>query len=189
MGNPLVELQQHGQSVWLDYIRRKALLSGDVKALIENDGLRGMTANPSIFQAAIAAGDDYDETIQKGVRAGSDPNTIYETLAVEDIQTACDQFRSVYDATDGADGFVSLEVSPNLAHDTQGTIEEARRLWAWVNRPNLMIKVPGLPAGVPAIETLLSEGINVNVTLLFAIEAYEAVAWAYIKALETRVAA
>jgi transaldolase len=189
MGNPLVELQQHGQSVWLDYIRRKALLSGDVKQLIENDGLRGMTANPSIFQAAIAAGDDYDETIEKGVRAGSDANAIYETLAVEDIQMACDQFRPVYDATDGADGFVSLEVSPNLAHDTQGTIEEARRLWAWVNRPNLMIKVPGLPAGVPAIETLLSEGINVNVTLLFAIEAYEAVAWAYIRALETRAAA
>jgi len=188
MGNPLVELQQHGQSVWLDYIRRKALLSGDVQALIDNDGLRGMTANPSIFQAAIAAGDDYDETIAREVRAGAEPNAIYETLAVEDIQTACDQFRKVYDATDGADGLVSLEVSPGLAHDTEGTIEEARRLWAWVDRPNLMIKVPGLPAGVPAIETLLAEGINVNVTLLFAIEAYEAVAWAYIRALEQRVA-
>src|SRR5215207_3857654 len=169
MSNPLVELQQHGQSVWLDYIRRKALLSGDVQKLITDDGLRGMTANPSIFQAAIAAGDDYDETIEKGVRAGAEPNTIYETLAVEDIQTACDQFRSVYDSTDGADGYVSLEVSPGLAHDTQGTIDEARRLWKWVDRPNLMIKVPGLKEGVPAIETLLTEGINVNVTLLFAI--------------------
>jgi transaldolase len=188
MGNPLLELQQHGQSVWLDYIRRKALLSGDVRKLIEDDGLRGMTANPSIFQAAIAAGDDYDETIARLVRAGSDPNTIYETIAVEDIQTACDQFRPVYDAIDGADGLVSLEVSPALAHDTEGTIDEARRLWKWVDRPNLMIKVPGLPAGVPAIETLLSEGINVNVTLLFAIEAYESVAWAYIRALERRVA-
>jgi len=115
MGNPLVDLQQHGQSVWLDYIRRKSLLSGDVTKLIEEDGLRGMTANPSIFQAAIAAGDDYDETIARLVRAGAEPNTIYETLAVEDIQTACDQFRSVYDATNGADGLVSLEVSPGLA--------------------------------------------------------------------------
>jgi transaldolase len=188
MGNPLLELQQHGQSVWLDYIRRKSLLSGDVRKLIEDDGLRGMTANPSIFQAAIAAGDDYDETIARLVRAGAEPNTIYETIAVEDIQTACDQFRPVYDATDGADGLVSLEVSPALAYDTEGTIEEARRLWTWVDRPNLMIKVPGLAPGVPAIETLLAEGINVNVTLLFAIEAYEAVAWAYIRALEKRIA-
>ena len=188
MGNPLLELQQHGQSVWLDYIRRKSLLSGDVKKLIENDGLRGMTANPAIFQAAIAAGDDYDETIERMVRAGAEPNDVYEALAVEDIQTACDQFRPVYDATDGADGLVSLEVAPALAYDTNGTIEEARRLWKWVDRPNLMIKVPGLEPGVPAIETLLAEGINVNVTLLFAIEAYEAVAWAYIRALETRVA-
>jgi transaldolase len=189
MGNPLLELQQRGQSVWLDYIRRKALLSGDVRKLIDDDGLRGMTANPAIFQAAIAAGDDYDETIERLVKGGAEPNTIYETLAVEDIQTACDQFRSVYDATDGADGFVSLEVSPTLAYDTQGTIDEARRLWAWVNRPNLMIKVPGLKEGVPAIETLLAEGINVNITLLFAIDAYEAVAWAYVRALEARVAA
>ena len=189
MGNPLLELQQHGQSVWLDYIRRKSLLSGDVRKLIDEDGLRGMTANPSIFQAAIAAGDDYDETIARLVRAGADPNAIYETIAVEDIQEACDQFRPVYDATVGADGLVSLEVSPALAYDTQGTIDEARRLWQWVNRPNLMIKVPGLPPGVPAIETLLAEGINVNVTLLFAIEAYEAVAWAYVRALESRVAA
>jgi transaldolase len=188
MGNPLLELQEHGQSVWLDYIRRAALLTGDVRRLIENDGLRGMTANPSIFQAAIAAGDDYDETIARLVRAGADPNSIYETIAVEDIQTACDQFRPVYDAMDGADGLVSIEVSPALAYDTQGTIDEARRLWKSVDRPNLMIKVPGLPPGVPAIESLLSEGINVNVTLLFAIEAYEAVAWAYIRALERRVA-
>jgi transaldolase len=189
MGNPLLELQQHGQSVWLDYIRRKSLLSGEVTKLIEHDGLRGMTANPAIFQAAIAAGDDYDGTIERLVRDGAEPVTIYETLAVEDIQTACDQFRPVYDATNGADGLVSLEVAPSLAHDTEGTIEEARRLWKWVDRPNLMIKVPGLKAGVPAIEALLAEGINVNVTLLFALEAYEAVAWAYIRALEKRVAA
>lgn len=188
MGNPLVDLQQQGQSVWLDYIRRKALLSGDVRQLIENDGLRGMTANPAIFQAAIAAGDDYDGTIEKMVKAGAEPVAIYEQLAVEDIQEACDQFRALYDSTDGGDGFVSLEVSPRLAYNTEGTLEEARRLWTWVDRPNLMIKVPGTKDGVPAIETLLSEGINVNVTLLFAIDAYEAVAWAYVRALERRVA-
>jgi transaldolase len=188
MGNPLLELPKHGQSVWLDYIRRKALKTGDVRGLIENDGLRGMTANPSIFQAAIAAGDDYDETIARLVREGADPNTIYETIAVEDIQEACNQFRPVYEQTGGLDGLVSLEVSPSLAHDAQGTIDEARRLWKWVDKPNLMIKVPGLKEGVPAIETLLAEGINVNVTLLFAIEAYEAVAWAYIRALEKRAA-
>jgi len=189
MGNPLVELQQHGQSVWLDYIRRKSLLSGDVSALIDNDGLRGMTANPAIFQAAIAAGDDYDDLIARMLQDGADPNAIYEAIAIEDIQTACDQFRGVYDATNGLDGYVSLEVAPNLAHNTEGTIEEARRFWQTVDRPNLMIKVPGMPEGVPAIETLLSEGINVNVTLLFAIEAYETVAWAYIRGLERRAAA
>ena len=188
MGNPLVGLQQQGQSVWLDYIRRKALLSGDVRQLIENDGLRGMTANPAIFQAAIAAGDDYDATIERMVRDGAEPVAIYEQIAVEDIQTACDQFRALYDATDGADGFVSLEVAPTLAYDTAGTLVEARRLWAWVDRPNLMIKVPGTAAGVPAVEALLSEGINVNVTLLFAIDSYEAVARAYVRALEHRVA-
>lgn len=189
MGNPLVELQQVGQSVWLDYIRRKSLQSGDVRTLIDQDGLRGMTANPTIFQQAIAAGDDYDDQIGRLVRGGAEPNDIYEAIAVTDIQEACDQFSPVYTATDGADGFVSLEVAPSLAHETDGTIAEARRLWSAVNRPNLMIKVPGTAAGVPAIETLLAEGINVNVTLLFAIEAYEAVAWAYVRALEKRAAA
>jgi len=188
MGNPLIELQQYGQSVWLDYIRRQALQSGEVQRLIDEDGLRGMTANPTIFQQAIAAGHDYDETIERLLRERADPITIYETIAIEDIQTACDQFRAVYDSTDGADGFVSLEVAPSLANNTDGTINEARRLWNTVDRPNLMIKVPGTAAGVPAIETLLSEGINVNVTLLFAIEAYEKVAWAYVRALERRAA-
>jgi transaldolase len=188
MSNPLVELQRYGQSVWLDYIRRQALQSGEVRKLIDDDGLRGITANPTIFQQAIAAGNDYDDTINRLLRENADPVTIYETLAVEDIQTACDQFRSVYESADGHDGFISLEVAPSLARDTDGTIAEARRLWKWVDRPNLMIKVPGVPEGVPAIEKLLSEGINVNVTLLFAISAYEDVAWAYIRALERRVA-
>jgi transaldolase len=188
MGNPLLELQRDGQSVWLDYIRRQSLLSGEVQRLIDEDGLRGMTANPTIFQQAIAAGHDYDDTIDRMLRQNAEPVAIYEAIAIEDIQTACDQFRPVYDANDGADGFVSLEVAPSLAHDTEGTIAEARRLWKTVDRPNLMIKVPGTAAGVPAIETLLYEGINVNVTLLFAIEAYEKVAWAYIRALERRAA-
>lgn len=189
MGNPLVELQQAGQSVWLDYISRKALKSGEVRRLIDEDGLRGMTANPTIFQQAIAAGDDYDRQIAELVRGGAEPLAIYETVAVTDIKDACDLFRPLYEATGGADGFVSLEVAPSLAYDTNGTIHEARRLWQAVGRPNLMIKVPGTAAGVPAIEQLLSEGVNVNVTLLFAIEAYEAVAWAYMRALERRVGA
>ncbi len=186
MGNPLVALQEQGQSVWLDYIRRSMLQSGELRRLIEDDGLRGMTANPTIFQQAIAAGNDYDESVSRLIREGKEPIAIYEAVAVEDIQAACDQFRPVYDRTNGADGFVSLEVAPSLAHDTRGTIDEARRLWQMVDRPNLMIKVPGVEAGGPAIKTLLTEGINVNVTLLFSLEAYEAVAWAYIEALEAR---
>ncbi len=188
MGNPLVALQEHGQSVWLDYIRRNMLRSGELRRLIDEDGLRGMTANPTIFQQAIAAGNDYDDTVSRLIREGKDPTAIYEAVAVEDIQDACDQFRPVYDRMDGADGFVSLEVAPSLAHDTQGTIDEARRLWKMADRPNLMIKVPGTKAGVPAIEQLLPEGINVNVTLLFSLESYEAVARAYVGALEVRAA-
>ena len=186
MGNPLVALQDQGQSVWLDYIRRNMLRSGELRRLIEDDGLRGMTANPTIFQQAIAAGNDYDETVSRLIREGKSPIEVYEGLAVEDIQAACDQFRPVYDRTNGADGFVSLEVAPALAHDTGGTMEEARRLWQMADRPNLMIKVPGVTAGVQAILTLLTEGINVNVTLLFSLESYEAVAWAYVDALEAR---
>ena len=188
MGNPLVALQEQGQSVWLDYIRRNMLQSGELRRLIDEDGLRGMTANPTIFQQAIAAGNDYDETVGRLIREGKSPIEVYEGLAAEDIQAACDQFGQVYDRTGGADGFVSLEVAPSLAHNTQGTIEEARRLWKMVGRQNLMIKVPGVMAGVQAIETLLGEGINVNVTLLFSLESYESVAWAYVKALEARAA-
>ncbi|MFN8525211.1 MAG: transaldolase [Chloroflexota bacterium] len=185
-GNPLVALHGQGQSVWLDFIRRQALTSGEVAGLIRDDGLRGMTANPSIFDAAISKGGEYDEAITKLAKTGATPLSIYETLAVEDIQMACDQFRELYDREDGADGFVSLEVAPSLAHDTQGTLEEARRLWKWVDRPNLMIKIPGTEAGAPAIEQALFEGINVNVTLLFALRNYERVAWAYVGALERR---
>jgi transaldolase len=187
--NPLIQLLDFGQSVWLDFISRQALNSGDVRRLIDEDGLRGMTANPTIFQQAIASGSDYDATIERLVNGGSDSVAVYEGLAVEDIQAACDLFRPLYDRTDGADGFVSLEVAPSLALDTAGTIDEARRLWKWVHRPNLMIKVPGTDAGAPAVEQLLGEGLNINITLLFSLRNYERVAWAYVNALEQRVKA
>ena len=186
--NPLKELQKFGQSVWHDYIRRKEILSGGLKRRIDEDGLLGVTSNPSIFEKAIAGSDDYDEGIGQLAREGFDAAQIYEKLAVEDIQSATDVFRPVYDRTAGRDGFVSLEVSPLLAHDTKASIEEARRLFRAVNRPNVMIKIPGTKEGLPAIEQALSEGININITLLFGIERYEEVANIYLKVLEKRVA-
>jgi transaldolase len=185
--NPLLALQDYGQSFWLDFIRRKALQSGEVGQLVERDGLRGMTANPTIFEQAISAGDDYDDTIERLIRENAEPTAIFDELAAEDIRSACDLFRPVYETTGGADGFVSLEVFPSLAHDTNGTIQEAHRLWQMVDRPNLMIKVPGTAAGVPAVEQLLADGLNINITLLFSLQSYERVAWAYIAALERRV--
>ncbi len=183
--NPLKQLLNCGQSVWLDYIRRNLITSGELKRLIEDDGLRGMTSNPSIFEKAIAGSTDYTDFLNslKG-QTDLDAKARYEMLAIRDIQDATDLMRPVYDSAKRKDGFVSLEVSPYLAHDTQGTIAEARRLWKSVNRENVMIKVPGTPEGLPAIEQLISEGINVNVTLLFAQEVYEKVAEAYIKGLE-----
>jgi transaldolase len=164
------------------------MTSGNLRRLVENDGLGGMTSNPSIFEKAIADGAEYSDFLaQVKTDKTLDAKAVYERLAVRDIQDAADVLRPVYDRTKQRDGYVSLEVAPFLAHKTQETIEEARRLWKTVNRPNLMIKVPGTPEGVPAIETLLSEGINVNVTLLFAQEMYEEVAWAFIRALEKRV--
>ncbi|MFQ5795439.1 MAG: bifunctional transaldolase/phosoglucose isomerase [Candidatus Bipolaricaulia bacterium] len=182
----LKELHKHGQSIWLDYIRRSLITSGELQRLVEEDGLRGVTSNPTIFEKAIAGSTDYDDTLTALVDADphTDTSALYETLAIEDIQMAADVLRSVYDETDGADGFVSLEVSPHLAHDTEGTIAEARRLWQAVDRPNLMIKAPATPEGIPAIETLIAEGINVNVTLIFSLAHYEAVAHAYIRGLE-----
>ena len=187
--NPLLELQRQGQSVWQDYIRRKLTLSGELKRLIDKDGLQGQTSNPTYFEKAISGSHDYDDALRALAQEGRSVGEIYEALAVEDIQAAADLFRAVYDSLDGADGFVSLEVSPDLAHDTQATVEEARRLFAAVNRPNVMIKVPGTPAGMPAIEQLTSEGINVNVTLLFSLDAHEQAANAYIAGLERRAAA
>lgn len=182
--NALRVLSSLGQSVWFDYIRRSELTSGHLKQLIDVDGVSGVTSNPSIFEKAIAAGNDYDGSIRTLVEAGEETPLIFEALEVEDIRTAADIFRSIYESTEGRDGFVSIEVAPTLARDTQGTLAEARRLWRTVGRPNVLVKVPGTAEGLPAVEQLLGEGINVNITLLFAIERYAEVAWAYIAALE-----
>jgi transaldolase/glucose-6-phosphate isomerase len=182
--NPLRQLNQLGQSVWFDYIRRWEMISGHLKHLIDADGISGITSNPTIFEKAIVGSKDYDEVIQNLAYEGREATQIFETLAVEDIQMAADLFLPTYHATDARDGYVSIEVSPTLAHDTAGTIKEARRLYRAVNRPNVLVKVPGTAEGLPAIEQLLGEGVNINITLLFAIERYEQVANAYIAALE-----
>lgn len=182
--NPLRQLNGAGQSVWFDYIRRWEMVSGHLKRLIAEDGLSGVTSNPSIFEKAIAGSKDYDEVIRKLASEGREAEQIFETLAVEDIQMAADLFLPTYNATDARDGYVSIEVSPTLAHDTAGTIGEARRLYGAVNRPNVLVKVPGTVEGLPAIQQLLGEGVNINITLLFALERYEQVAEAYIAALE-----
>ncbi len=183
--NPLMQLSQAGQSVWLDYIRRWEIASGHLKRLIDEDGLSGVTSNPTIFEKAIGDSKDYDETIEKQAKEGTETRKIFEALAVEDIRAAADLFLPTYHTTDARDGYVSIEVSPTLAHDTRGTVEEARRLHREINRPNVLVKVPGTAEGLPAIQQLLSEGININITLLFAIERYEQMAGAYIAALET----
>ena len=184
--NPLRELNAIGQSVWQDNIRRSELLNGALKKLIDQDGLSGVTSNPTIFEKAIEGSKDYDEAISKLGGAGKSAAEIFDNLSIEDIQHACDLFRPTYDSTEGRDGFVSIEVSPTLAHDTAGTTAEARRLWKAVNRPNVMIKIPGTKEGLPAIEQTLAEGLNINITLLFAVEMYEKVAHAYVTALEKR---
>ena len=186
--NPLRQLPQNGQSIWLDFIERKLLRSGELARLVREDGLLGLTSNPAIFEKAIASGGDYDQSIAELARRALDAAAICESLAVADIRDAADVFAQVHAAGTGADGYVSLEVSPALAHDTAGTLEEARRLWRAVDRPNLMIKVPGTAAGVAALRVLVEEGIHVNVTLLFARAAYEAVAEAWLAGLEARAA-
>ncbi len=187
--NPVKRLLDYGQSVWLDYIRRDLLTGGGLKKLIDEDGLRGMTSNPAIFEKAIGESSLYDDVL-KSLASRPDLDTVgrYEQLAIRDIQDAADLLRVVYDSSKCRDGYVSLEVSPYLARDTAKTIAEAQRLWKAVNRPNVMIKVPGTAEGIPAIKQLISEGININVTLLFAQEVYEQVANAYIEGLETLAA-
>jgi transaldolase len=186
--NPLKDLLAYGQSPWLDFIRRDILLNGDLKKMIADDGLRGMTSNPAIFEKAITGSDDYADLLNAPEAKKLNAKQLYEQIAIRDVQTAADIFRGVYDETKGRDGYVSLEVSPTLANDTAGTLEEARRLWKAVGRPNLMVKVPATKEGLPAIRQLLEEGININITLLFAQSAYEQVAEAYIAALEARAA-
>jgi len=185
-GNPLRALRALGQSVWLDYIRRRMLEDGELERLIREDGLSGMTSNPTIFEKAIGGSDDYDRTIAALGRAGADAHTIYRTLTREDIAAAADLMRPVYDAAGGRDGFVSLEVSPHLARDPDATIAEAHELWESLARDNVMIKVPGTGEGLTAVRRLIAGGINVNVTLLFSVARYRAVAEAFIAGLEDR---
>ena len=182
--NPLVQLRECGQSPWYDYIRRGLITSGQLQTLIDQDGLMGMTSNPTIFEKAIAGSKDYDEALKHAASELTDVKKIYERVAIQDIQDAADVMKPVYESSKGRDGYVSLEVSPDLAFDTQGTIEEAVRLYEAVGRKNVMIKVPGTPEGLPAVEELLSRGININVTLLFSVVVYEQVAWRYIRGLE-----
>jgi transaldolase / glucose-6-phosphate isomerase len=184
----LKALQRFGQSVWLDYIRRGLMTSGELARLVSEDGLRGVTSNPAIFEKAIAGSSDYADAIRELAPRSRSAKDLYEQLAVDDVREAAGVLRPVYEKTDARDGYVSLEVSPALAHDTRGTVEEARRLWKTVGRPNLMIKVPATEEGIPAIDTLLAEGLNVNVTLLFSRAAYERVARSYLGALERRAA-
>ncbi len=183
----LNELINYGQSYWLDNLTREKIKKGEIKKRVSEQGLRGITSNPSIFNKAISKGNDYDNQIKKLVKEKKGVQEIYEALTVKDVQDACDILKPVYNQADGTDGFVSLEVSPYLARDTEGTIEEARRLFSRVNRPNCLIKIPGTEEGVPAIEQCLYEGININITLLFSIQSYESVARAYIRALERRL--
>jgi transaldolase len=185
--NPLLKLQTYGQSIWLDFIRRDLLESGRLRALIEEDGVRGVTVNPSILDHAIRETDDYEGAIQALQAEGKSPTQIYETLAVEDVRGATDALRPLYDRSEGRHGFVSLEVSPYLAYDTRGTIEEAHRFWREVDRPNLMIKVPATSEGLKAIRRLTADGVNVNVTLLFGLPRYREVVEAYIAGIEERI--
>src|SRR5205807_7367482 len=187
--NPLLQLKPLEQSVWYDNIDRGQLVSGQFKRLLDEDGVSGVTANPTIFQKSISHGQAYDEQMTQLIKAGKNTSDIYEALIIQDIQTVADLLRTIYETSGRQDGFVSLEVSPDLAHNTEGTLAEVRRFWKMVNRPNLMIKIPGTPEGIPAVKQALKEGINVNITLIFSIEDYRQVVEAYISALEDRNAA
>jgi transaldolase len=184
--NRIQALGQAGQSIWLDFMQRSLVTKGELQKLIDNDGIRGLTSNPTIFQKAVEGSRDYDELFAKMGPAGKSVAQVYDVLTLRDIQDAAQIFRPVWEATRHRDGYCSLEVSPKLANDTQGSIEEARRLWKALGAPNVMIKIPGTPEGVPAIEQCISEGININVTLLFSQEAYVRVAEAYLRGLERR---
>jgi len=184
--NPLLGIRELGQSIWLDFIRQKMMRSGELDKLISEDGIRGITSNPSIFKKAIADSEDYDDHIGTLAGEGKSAGEIYEILTVKDVQDAADHFRSLFDASDGRNGFVSLEVNPHLARDVEGTLAEARRLWSSLCRPNVLIKVPATREGLTCITSLIDEGVNVNVTLLFGLPRYREVAGAYIEGLEKR---
>ncbi len=186
MTNPLLQLKAHGQSVWYDTVDRAQLDNGLFKRMLDEDGVVGVTSNPTIFQKSLSHGDAYDEQITQLVREGKSTSDIYEALAVRDIRTVADMLFPIYEKANRQDGFVSLEVSPDLAHETEATLNEARRLWKMVDRPNLMIKIPATPEGIPAVRQSLIEGLNINITLIFSIEDYRKVTDAYISALEER---
>ncbi|MHB8174899.1 MAG: transaldolase [Nitrospirota bacterium] len=188
--NPLTQLAQAGQSVWLDFLSRDMIRSGELTRLVREDNLSGVTSNPTIFQGAIEGSDIYDEQIKDLAGRGvTEPKKIYETLTTDDIREAADILKEVYDKTGGQDGFVSIEVSPGLARDADGSIKEAKRLFSEIGRKNILVKIPGLPEGMRAIEDLTAEGVNVNVTLLFSVQRHEAVAQAYLKGIERRLSA
>jgi transaldolase len=189
MANPLLELKKHGQSVWYDDLNRKLIVSGTLQRMVDEDGVSGGTSNPSIFEKAISGSDAYDEHLRRLVDEGRDLPEIYDELTVTDVRMATDVFRPIYDQTQTADGYASLEVSPTIANETASSIEAATRLFAALDRPNAMIKIPGTPEGLPAIEKCLTDGLNINITLLFGVDNYEQVAWAYVSALEKRWAA
>ncbi len=186
MTNPLLQLKAQGQSVWYDTVDREQLDNGLFKRLVDEDGIVGVTSNPTIFQKSISHGDAYDEQITQLIREGKSTSEIYESLAIRDIRTVADMLLPIYERANRQDGFVSLEVSPDLAHDTEATLAEARRFWKMVDRPNLMIKIPATPEGLPAVRQTLTEGMNINITLIFSIEDYRKVADAFISALEDR---
>ena len=189
MSNPIVEIgNQYGQSIWMDNLSRDIIESGELKQSISDKGIRGITSNPAIFEKAIAGNKIYDSAIEQGIKSGNSVREIYEGLVFTDIRNACDIFMPVYEESDGLDGYVSIEVPPDLAKKTDDTVAEARRYYQAIDRPNLMIKIPGTPEGLPAVEQAISEGMSVNVTLLFSVQSYIDTAWAYIKGLEKRAA-
>lgn len=185
--NHLLEIKDYGQSIWMDNLTRDLIQSGELKRMIQEQGLRGLTSNPAIFEKAINGNKIYDADIEAGIRAKKPLLDIYESLIFADIRNACDLFMSVYEESGGLDGYVSIEVPPNIANDTEKTIQEARRYYKEIGRPNVMIKIPGTSAGLPAVEAVIADGINVNVTLLFSVQSYVNTAWAYIRGLEKRV--
>ncbi len=188
--NPILAIEnQYGQSIWMDNLSRDIIESGELKQSITDKGIRGITSNPAIFEKAIAGNQIYDQAIEAGIKGNKSVPEIYEDLVFNDIRNACDIFLPVYESTNGLDGYVSIEVPPDLAKDTESTIREARRYYQTVARPNLMIKIPGTPEGLPAVEQAISEGMSINVTLLFSVQSYVDTAWAYIRGLEKRVAA